>query len=94
MEEWINITPVQAKFFKAVMDIVKADPDLINFVSLPATGKTYILKAIDKYFDGITQLRFDKSLNSNTMERYFNILEQSKQVNPLLSGNCDEKINQ
>lgn len=47
----IELTPMQAKFYKAVIDLVANDPELLKFCSSQASGKTTILKLLDQKFD-------------------------------------------
>jgi hypothetical protein len=47
----LQLTPIQIKFIKAVMEAVHRDEELIRFVHSKASGKTTVLNFIDKEFD-------------------------------------------
>jgi ABC-type proline/glycine betaine transport system ATPase subunit len=47
----IELTPIQLKFVKAIMEAIQKDKDLIQFIHAKGSGKTTALKFIDNEFD-------------------------------------------
>lgn len=59
----VQLSYIQMKLFRTIMDAVKSDPALVEFCSSPAVGKSYVLNLVDMQFDEWVE---------NTLQIYFN----------------------